>query len=155
MEIKSSQTFIASRHTNSLCDSSQQQRLSAALPESEEWSCTEDVCVCHWENSQATYNEEQSRWFTRAEDQGAVQSQIIWDAWPVARWRELRSSHQFVITFGRWEHEILDSLFQFKANEIKWFFLVPLILDLTEKKKKCEEKPQQSYEASSDLWFSP
>lgn len=39
MAIKS-KTFIASRHTNTLCDSSQQQH-----PESEEWSCMEGVCV--------------------------------------------------------------------------------------------------------------
>lgn len=45
MEIKSRKTFLASRHTNTLRDYSQQQRLSSAVPESEERSCTEGVCV--------------------------------------------------------------------------------------------------------------
>lgn len=45
-----------------------------------------------------------------------------WAAWAAMRCRELRNSHQFAITFEKWEHEIVDSLFQFKANKIKWFF---------------------------------
>lgn len=67
----------------------------------------------------------------------------FWAAWAAARWRELRSSHQFAITFRKWEHEIVDSLFQFKANKIKWFFLVPLIWDLAEEKKN--QKKNFSY----------
>lgn len=111
------------RNTNNLHDSSQQQQhWSSMVPESE-GAITHGGRVHHWGkslNQLITRNSQGDLHMPKIKELFKVKSS--WAAWAALRCRELRSSHQFAITFGKWEHEIGDSLFQFKANKIKLFF---------------------------------
>lgn len=74
-------------------------------------------------------NEEQSRRFTVSSDQGDVQSQISLSGLSA---RCLRSSYQFAISWRKYSSvfecdKMVDSPFQFKANQVKLFFLVSFI----------------------------
>lgn len=133
---------MVSRNTNNLHDSSQQQQQqqhrSSMVPESE-GAIMHGRCVHHWRkslNQLITRNSQGDLHMPKIKELFEVKSS--WAAWAAMRCTELRSSHQFAITFGKWEHEIVDSLFQFKANKIKWFSLVLFSVDLTEKKRNLK-----------------